>query len=275
MKILLPENIDLNYPKRYILSIRIHPEQYSFSLYNPIDDGSYFYQVIEGDKHQDAFTNFKNVFFENDFFTLPFRKQIILNYSPAFTYVPSLIYRDKDKESYFKFLSSEHSLKILDHQLQSSELTVLHQLPEEVYDFFHRSFVQPEFFHHTAPLIAYFQERSKVVSASQMIVNVHRKGLDIICFSRTKFVLGNHFPFQQIEDAIYYILFTWSQLKFNQTRDFIYIAGDQSAKKPLMEKLKLYIHNIIPVNITPEAHFDRIDTHSIPFEHAALSLCEL
>jgi len=274
MKINFPENINLAHPERYILTIYIHPEKFSFSLYNPVDDGSYFYYEIENGQ-TDAFSAFKEMLFENEWFSLPFRRVYIINNTSAFTYIPTLIYRDKDKKDYMKFLFSENNGRILSHSLQIAEVTILHQLPENIYEFFQRSFVNAEFIHHTASLIAYFQERSKTVNANKMIVNKNGNGLDILCFSRGKFLLGNHFTCNRPEDALYYILFTWKQLDFNQQEDFIYLAGDISSKKELLEKLKLYIHNIIPVNIVPEEHFDRIDTNAIPFELAALSLCEL
>jgi hypothetical protein len=58
-------------------------------------------------------------------------------------------------------------------------------------------------------------------------------------------------------------------------KDLLHIAGNPASKKELPEQLKEYIHNIVPVNIVPEAHFERIDTRNIPFELAALTLCEL
>jgi hypothetical protein len=274
MKINLPENIDLAHPERYMLAIYIRPDRFSFSLYNPVDDGSYFYQTFDNDQHADAFSNFKEVFFENDFFTLSFRKIRLVNHTSVFTYIPDLIYEDKHKKDYINFLFSENTGKFLSHSLQSG-ITILHQIPDEIYNFFARTFVNPEFIHHSASLIAYFQEKSNRVNARQMIVNKNGKEMDILCFSHGKFLLGNHFHCEQLQDAVYYILFIWKQLKFDQLKDLLHIAGDTASKKELPEPLKEYIYNIVPVNIVPEAHFDRVDTRNIPFELAALTLCEL
>jgi hypothetical protein len=275
MKIQIPENIDLRHSERYILTIRIHPERFSFSLYNPIDDSSYFYYPIEKDKQSSAFSSFQDDFFDNEFFSLPYRKVNIINYTDVFTYIPALIFEEKDKATYMKFLFTENENKILHHEIKNQGITILHEMKEEIYEFFQRSFVNGQIIHHTASLIAYFWDKTPTVNRNKLIVNLQDNGLDILCFSHEHFLLGNHFDCRQIEDAVYYILFVWKQLKFDQLKDFAYITGDVASKKDLMEQLKAYIYNIIPINIIPEAHFSQIDTQIIPFEMACLSLCEL
>jgi len=272
MKIQIPENIDLSHCERYILTIEVHPEQFSFSLYNPIENSSYFYHRIEKSKQEDAFSSFQSFFFDNELLTLSFRKIFVINYTSVFTYVPTLIFDEKDKNQHLDFIFSEVSGKVLHQNLQRSGITIIHEIPVEIYDFFQRSFVNAQFVHHTAVLITYFQEKGHLSNGNRMIVNKQKNGIDILCFSRDSLLLGNHFPSSGINDAVYYILFIWKQLKFNQMKDFIYIAGDV---KELMEPLKKYIHNIIPVSITPTEHFEQINTGIIPFEMASLSLCEL
>jgi hypothetical protein len=275
MKIELPENIDLTHPDRYTLTFCICRDQFSFSLYNPMDDGSCFYKELDENKQADAFSGFKDTFFENDFFLLPFRKVRILNNTAVFTYIPDIMYQDKHKKDYLDFLFSEVKGKILSQSLPTTGITILHLLHEEIYNFFVRIYTNPEFIHHSAPLIAYFRELSNPVNAKQMIVNRNGNGIDIFCFSQGALLQGNHFPCNQIQDAIYYILFVWKQLQFDQKKDFLHLAGNSDSKKELSESLKPHIHNILPVNIVPETHFDQAEMQNIPFELAALSLCEL
>jgi hypothetical protein len=275
MKINLPENIYLTHPERYILTIYICPDKYSFSLYDPEDNGSYFYGELDGDRQTDAFSTFKDSIFENEFFTLPFRKIKILNRTTVFTYVPETLYQEQHKKDYMDFLFSEETEKILSQSLPSAGIIILHQLPEEIHNFLVRIFTNPDFIHYSAPLIAYFSKRSKQVNAKEMIVNYQGKGADIFCFSEGGLLLGNHFPCDHVRDIVYYIFFVWKQLEFDQQEDFLYFTGDSVFKKELPEYLKPYIRNIHPVDIAPEAHFDQVDMQNIPLELAALSLCRL
>jgi hypothetical protein len=258
MELQISENINLNCPEQYILTIEIHPEQFLFSLCNPVKDAEYFYYRIPKEKQSDAFSCFRDVFFDNDFFTLPFKKVFLINYTPVFTYVPTILFEEKDKSEYMDFLFTSITGKILCQTLSNPDITILHEMTEEVYEFFLRTFVDSQIVHYTAPLITYFQDKEEKTNSNRLIVNRQEQGVDILCFSGDNFLLCNHFICSQIEDAVYYSLFIWKQLKFDQLNDFIYIVGDE---KELADQLGMYVHNIIPVEITSEM--------------TVLALCEL
>ena len=275
MRTILPEDRNIKHPDRSILTIYTGPEHFSFSLYDPEETGSYFYKELIGENRSDAFSVFKEVFFKHDFFSLPFRKVWIMNHATNFTFVPGSIYRDKYQEDFMHFLFSDQQGIILNRSLSSAGLTILHQLPETVYRFMLRSFTQPEFIHYSAPLITYFLKTIKKANAWQMIVNLQEKGLDIFCFSRETFLLGNYFPCKGLSEALYYILFTWKQLQMDQLDDCLYIIGEAVFKEELIGKLALYVQQIQFPAIPPEIYFKGVETDRIPFELAALSLCEL
>ncbi|MDR0507593.1 MAG: DUF3822 family protein [Dysgonamonadaceae bacterium] len=275
MKIQIPEYINFNDAEQCILTIRIHKNGYSFSVYNPLVNASYFYHIVEFGKQTSAFSSFQDAFFDNDFFTLTYRQVYVINYTHTFTYVPSLIFEDSDKETYINFLFMEKAGKTLYHKIKNQEIIVIHKMEEEVYDFFMRSFPDVRIIHHTAPLIAYFRSKQQIVNRNRLIINLQQTEMDVLCFSQETFLLGNHYVCNNLMDIVYHILFIWKQMKFNQLNDFLYIAGGFESKKPLIDNLKIYIQNIIPANIIPEAHFERIDVRAIPFEITCLSLCEL
>jgi hypothetical protein len=277
MPIKIPENIDLTQAERYILTIRIHPEEYSFSLHNPVDSTAYFYCPLKRCKTVAALRFFQDMYFDegNEFFTLPYRKVYIVNYSPIFTYIPSLIFNNKDKSKYLDFLFMENEGKSLHHQLQSPEITILHTLPEKVYEFLQRSFIDAKIVHHTAPLIVYFQTRNKTVNRNKIVVNLQYPGLDVLCFSQETFLLGNHFQCNNRMDAVYYILFIWKQFKFDQLNDYVYIAGDAASQENLSEDLRKYIRNIVSAPVVYGQSSGVADGQVVPFEMDCLYQCEL
>jgi hypothetical protein len=278
MQIQIPENIDLTHAERYVLTIRIHPEGYSFSLHNPMENTPYFYHLIEKSKQVSAFLSFRNTYFDNDFFALPYRKVQVINYTPVFAYIPSLIFEDKDKDTYLDSLFLEKTGKSIYHQLQPQGITIVHEIPEEVYEFFRRSYADSRIIHHTAPVISYFQTRGRIINRNKMVVNLQNTGLDILCFSREMLLLGNHFNCNDRMDVLYYILFIWKQLQFDQLEDFLYIAGDAASEKALTESLKAYIRNSLPARDYTSGDENSSCTSAVlqtlPFEVACLSLCE-
>jgi hypothetical protein len=195
--------------------------------------------------------------------------------TPGFAFVPDLIYKDENKEDFIHFLFSERRGITMTGSVPAAGITVLYQMPEDVYRFMLRSLSKPEFIHYTTPMISYFLKESKNIPVRQMVVNLQENGLDIFCFSRETFLLGNYFPCKGLQDALYYILFTWKQLQMNQLDDFLHITGDSVFKEELIDKLSLYLQQIYFPELSSEILFEGIDTGRIPFELAALSVCGL
>ena len=274
MKTIFQEELNIKDPERAILTIYSAPKHFSLSLYDPEEQGSFLCREISGEDQIDAFAAFKELFFNNPFLSLPFQKVWIMNRTPNFTFVPDSFYKDEYKEDFSQFLFSDQQGITLTDSVPSVGINVLYQLPENVYRFMLRSFAKPEFIHFSTPLISYFIKNSKNVDPRQMVVNLQEDGLDIFCFSKETFLIGNYFPCKHLQDALYYILFTWKQLKLNQLDDYLHITGNNALKEELIDKLALYFQQILFPDITTEIYFEGIETDRIPFELAALSVCE-
>jgi len=275
MQINFPEDRNIEHPDRSILAIYTGTEHFSLSVYNPEESGSYFYKELPIENQADAFSAFKEIFFNNDFFSLPFGKVWIMHRTPVFTFIPNSIYKDKTQEDFMDFLFSERQGIIMNHIVSYTGISVIWQTPETIHNFFIRSFTNPEFIHYSAPVIAYFSDKVKKVNFSRMVVILQEKGLDIFCFSERNFLMGNYFPCNNISDALYYILFTWKQLQFNQLYDYLHITGNASFREELITQLTPYLRNIYNLSVFPEIHFEGVDTGKIPFELAAISSCGL
>jgi hypothetical protein len=193
----------------------------------------------------------------------------------VFTYIPSIIFEDKDKEVYMDFLFTGKTGKTLHHNMNAQGITFVHVMEEDVFEFFRRSFSVGKIIHHTAPLIAYFHAKEQITNRNRMFVNLQNTGMDILCFFNDSFLLGNHFSCNSLMDAVYYIFFICKQLKFNHMNDFLHVAGDKEMKRDLIEYLNSYFRHIIPENIFPEASSEQMNIQMIPFEMTCLSLCEL
>jgi hypothetical protein len=274
MKPIFPEDGIIDHPDRLILTIYTGPEFFSFSLYNPEESGSYFYKELTAENQSDVFSVFQEMFFEQSFFSSPFRKIQIMNRTPGFAFIPDPYYTDEYNEDFMRFLFSDQKGITLANAISSAGIKVVYQLPEEVYQFMLRSFPESEFIHYSTPVISYFIKNSRNVDVRQMLVNLQTNGVDIFCFSGDSFLLGNYFPCKGLSDALYYILFTWKQLQMNQLDDYLHITGDAVYKEELINALELYIQTILFPEISPETHFENVDTNCIPFELAILSICE-
>ena len=266
MKINIPDSIDLKNSKPYVFALCIHPSEFSIFLFHPAFPEINFHHLIPNADNRDVFANFKEVFFENDFFTFPYQKIWIVNKNRFFTFVPSAVFDEKDSPRYFHFQVVENRDKILSDALLTPDITLLHTLSETVYEFIVRSLPTARFISYLSPIVRTHYKEALLDSEQRMVVVLDRLGFDIVCFSRGSFLFANHFDTLDVGNIMYYLLFSWKQWKFDQNRDTMYIQSFREMLplvEVLEEALKNYILNII---VHAESH--------IPVDLKTLQLCE-
>ena len=268
MQIQISKNVDLNRSEQYVLVIEVHTERFSFFLYNPDNPIECFYYRLPVDKRSDALSQFREVFFEHAFFSCPFRKVLILNRTPEFTYIPNRLFEEESKETCMRFLFTNVSGKILHQTLLKPDMTILHTLSEDLYGFLHRSFPEAFIVHHTAAAIAWCQGKCPSFDGNRMIIYRQTDGMDVLCFSRQQLLLSNHFRCTSTDDAVYHALYICKQLNFKQLKDFIYLAG---AEKVMQERLNYYIQNVVPLPVENIGYDEQANMREAPFEMVALA----
>ena len=105
----------------------------------------------------------------------------------------------------------------------------------------------------------------------RMVVNKQPEGIDVFCFAENRLLLANYFPCYSQDEVVYYILFIWKQLKFDQLRDFLCIANNPTG---LSEVLGKYIRYVTPLDIPKEYYLENENTYSIPFEIATVAFSD-
>jgi hypothetical protein len=236
------DRIDPQNAGQYALTIEIANRQFSISLHAPENGSERFFHHFPEKGGGEGFSRFREAFFERPFFNYPFRKIKIVNRTPTFTFVPNLLFEEKEKESYMQFLFAESEDKVLAQTLLEPEITILHALPEAVYGFLRRSFPEASIVHHAAAQITWGQSaENQGENANRMFIFRQPEGMDVVCFSHQQLLLSNYFECRSTEDALYYILYAYKQLRFNQKTDPIHLL---EAEDELAENLKIYIQNV-------------------------------
>ena len=268
MKIQISNNVDLSRTEQYVLVLEVHTERFSLFLYNPDNPVECFFYQLPVDKRLGILSQFKEVFYEHDFFTCPFRKILILNHTPEFTYIPNSLFEEENKEACMRFLFTSASGKVLHQTLLEPEMTILHTMPEDLYSFLYRSFPGAFIVHHTAAAIAWCQGKYALTDGNRMIIYRQPDGMDVLCYSRQQLLLSNHFRCTSTNDAVYYALYVYKQMKFSQLKDFIYLAG---AEKALQERLSIYVQNVVSVQTENIGYDVESNMQDAPFEIVALA----
>lgn len=275
MHITLPDIFNPEQSEKYRLIIRLQSDGFSFAMSGPENRGLFHYQEISCDEKISACENLKEFLFDNPFLVVPYKQLQVMICSSAFTFVPSILFEEKSKEAFFDFNFRQRPGICLSRPLRQLPVHVIFEMKKDIYEFLHRSLIQPQFIHHIAPLTGFFHQRIQLGNNHKMVINPHRDSMDIICFSSDELLLANNFTCRNTDDMVYYILFIWKQLKWDQLNDSAYITGRAELFDEIQKTLHKYLKNVIHFQFPIPHHFSGAgDKISIPSDILALLSCE-
>ena len=82
--------------------------------------------------------------------------------------------------------------------------------------------------------------------------------MEVFAFDRSKLLIINTFSSLQPSDQVYYLLYIWKQLGFEQERDELHLTGKFLAKEALMQELQKYIKQVFIMNPATNLDFQAI-----------------
>ena len=275
MAIGIPETLTAETSGKYIISIRLRPDGYSFSGYDQQSErGSFFCSDIPFVPGKPFFDSFKESVFANDCLTYPYKEVRFVFTTLQYTLTPDVFF-DKEKGSVLhQFNYAETAGRILDNSLPENKSHLLFDIDEELYEFCCRSFFKPQFIHYAAPLLEFWKRQSEHLLYKQMYVQLDDQHLLISCFNRGKLLFSNSFPVARSQSIPYYILYVWKQLDLDALRDNLWLSGELRTDNLRVEQLRKFVYHVNPIEIPSEAYLMGGDVISAPLDLIALFLCE-
>lgn len=275
MSISVPDTLTVNNSDKYIMSIRLCPDGFSFVAYNPSEAGSFFCREQLFERNTSFTDNFKSSFFENEVFSYPFKRTYIVCASSPYTLVPQKLFDAQEAGRYMRFNFSTPQPKCLWDTVKEAGIAVVFGAEEKLYEFCCRSFPAPRFMHAVSPLLSYWTKAGATTSGNRMYVNLYAKRLDIFCFRQGSLLFANTFGYEHIHDILYYILYIWKEQDLSQLTDRLFISGTPDMRMQLMTVLRKYIRNVAPAEAPSEAYLLGSEAVYAPLDLLIVSSCEL
>lgn len=268
----LPPTIDLGHSEKYILSLRIKPTEFMFSLTEPNAGRNYCLRSTTFDNSNESLLeSVQKIIFELNFLTQQFKKTNVIFVEPEYKIVPSQLFDPKHKETLFNFSSVNKKSLVLADELPQFRANNVYKTDPEIHNFLTRSLFNPHFHNHISPLIYLLEGRAKSTSINgKMYINIHDDLVDIICFSGHKLLLAVTYEYLTEQEKAYYILKIWESLAFEQMKDHLLIAGE--LEDSVLDVLRDYIKNIERVASPSEIFIWHPDAQKAPLDLIALSL---
>lgn len=159
--------------------------------------------------------------------------------------------------------------------LTATPINVTFQLEEKLLTFLRRTFHNPKIVHHLTPLLNYFASRRKEGNYARTYVQVSENSIDIIIFRESAVGLCNRFSYNDLDDAVYYILAARQSVgDLDPDKDEIYLCGDRNLRLQLTGRLEKFVKNILPVIFPPALFRKAREVMDAPFDLILMPICE-
>lgn len=268
--------IDFTKSEQHTLSIRLSADGFSFSIYNPIGKGDLCFVPYPVDACSSMTANIKEMLAVTEALQHPYRRVNVLTDSPRFTPVPFDLFEDEQMDTLFYHnFSKGNNETVLCNILGKSNTVILFAMDKYAHQLLAEHFPSARFFSSASPLTEYFARKSRLGNNRKLYAHIRKQLMEVFCYDRGKLLLINSFPCKQTSDRVYYLLYIWQQLGYNQEKDELQIAGKPEDKEELLVELRKYLRQVFVID--PSAELNRSDTdktENMPFDMQTLLLCE-
>lgn len=254
-------SIILENTKDIKLSIQFHLDGFSFCITdNSTGDIVYFFKKLFEEKQITPEILMQKVnaqFKEDTYLQKDFSSILVIHENNLSTLVPNKYFSEDKLVEYLNFniktLATDY---IAFDEIQEMNAKNVYVPYVHINNYLFQNFGTFEYKHHTTVLIekllslGHFEEK-------KVYINVASKNFDIIVIQNKQLNFSNSFHFETKEDFIYYILFTFEQLKLDVEKIELYFCGDIELESEIYNSTYQYIRNIFFLE-SNNAIFDQI-----------------
>lgn len=272
----MTERIDFTKSEQYTLSIRLSADGFSFSIYNPLGESDFYFVSYPVNASYSMTANIKEMLAATEALNHPYKRINILVDTPRFTPVPFELFEDEQMDAlfYHNFPKNNNEI-VLCNILGKSNVVILFAMDKHAHQLLVEHFPAARFFSTASPLTEHFVQKSQLGNSRKLYAHIRERLLEVFCYDKGKLLLINSFPCKQTADRVYYLLYIWQQLGFNQEKDELQLTGKLDNKDELLTELRKYLRQVFIIH--PKAEFNRSQIskiEDIPFDMQTLLLCE-
>ena len=162
----------------------------------------------------------------------------------TYTLIPSSLFDDQKKESYLNLNHSaedHENASILADEIAALNSYVVFSVPNILVKYLEGRFKKINIHHYVSSLLEAFSLSTK--GDRELHLHVLRDRFDVIYYSNRKLHLLNSFPYQTVEDFIYYLLYVIEQMGIDRDKVALKIYGEIDQKSTLYDTLFQYIRH--------------------------------
>ena len=269
----LPDNINFTESKKYILSIRLTPNGFYFSIHSPSDENIFYQNSVTFRPNSDYLKNIEKLIFDYSFFSYNYKRINVISVDNETTIIPNEFYDKRLEGEFLSFNCLNSKLRVLSNKVEGLDCKIVWGIDKSTHNFLSRALLNPYFANHLSFLVPTFHKLHNK-SDSALFVNFNNdKLIDIVAFSGDKLTLAKTFIANNPLEESYYIQKTWEVLELDNQSDTLLFSGRTANHNECMDTLRKVVLKTENLSFKlPSA--TKINKEEVPTE-IINQLCEL
>lgn len=141
------------------------------------------------------------------------------------------------------FTETNNEVKLFD-ELPALNVKVVYSLNKDLKHLIEEHFSNVCYSSLCVPVWNAFYHRTGNSPQRKLFGYFHDKKLEVFAFSQKRFKFCNTYAVTHVNDVLYFLLFVWEQLAFDQEKDELFIAGSVPNEEWLAAQLRRYIQRV-------------------------------
>lgn len=257
------DTVDFKHSEQYTLSIRLSTDGLALAIFNPLTGKEDKPMAVEKHAVDDALpwaVNLRKIYDDCSWLSNPFRRVNVLVADRRFTLMPFDLFDENVLRSvfYHNHLQQENE-QVLYNLLRDDHVAILFGVDQSICTFMEKQYPGGvRYYAQAALLIHRFSLQSRLGNTRKMFAHLRGKYMDVFCYDHGRLLLANSYHCEMTADRMYYLLYLWQTLAFEQERDELHLCGLLSDRDELLAGLREFIRQVFV--ITPSLD---IDMHAV------------
>lgn len=244
--------IDLNHLEQCTLSIRLGTDGIALAVSGFRQESGETAMEIEHcplDESLPLTVNLRKICEERPWMHRPFWQVNVLMVTKRFTSVPLELFAENMAEVMFyrNHLMQENEL-VLCNPLRVDNVAVLFGFDKSVRDFLDGLYPGARYFAQASVLIHCFSALGRSGNVRKLFAYVRGEYMDVFCYDCGRLLLANAYKCSVTADRIYYLLYVWKTLGFDQESDELHLCGNGEEREELLSGLREFVRQVSVMN---------------------------
>ena len=243
--------------------IRIGRNTLSFTMLSPTDKEqafSYEPYVVKGGISMAA--NLREAFKTASLTAIPTRRvQVLIDTLPMLVPIEQFEEEQINDLYNYTFSPTQEPRRMLFNVLPDLKAVCIFPINKDLHMVVNDHYEDAQFIHVMSPVWRHLHQRSFTGHYNKLYACFQSGQLHLFAFQQNRFRFCNTFEASHANDAMYFIVYVWKQLRMDVSHDELHIVGEVAEQELLLQELKQFLQKVYVVN--PAVDFNQAPATSV------------